>query len=201
MAEQKKMNEQEIIKKIKQGHTQYFELLVNKYKRVVYNHAYSFLRNKEDAEDAAQEIFVNTFNNLKGFRGDSSIGTWIYRITVNVCTNKLRQLARQRRQLVDGTVTDDEGEERNIAENVKDSDDKKPDNIFTGEQKKEVIYKRINELPEEQKQVLVLRDIDGLSYEEIADVLKTSVSAVKSKLFRARDNLRQRLKKDDILGL
>jgi RNA polymerase sigma-70 factor, ECF subfamily len=143
---------------------------------------------------------VNVYNNLKGFRGDSSIGTWIYRITVNVCTNKLRQLQRQRRQMTDDVMQDEDGEQKSLTDNIQDSEEKKPDNVFSGEQKKELIYKRIRELPEEQKQVLVLRDIDDLSYDEIADVLKTSVSAVKSKLFRARENLRFRLKKDDILG-
>ncbi len=193
------MDEKELIKKIKKGQINLFAEIVNKYKKVVYNHAYSFLRTKEDAEDATQEIFVNIYNNIKKFKGESKLGTWIYRITVNLCKNKLKQIKRLKGKIVEENPEWDEEKEENILEEtLKDKDEKKPDNLFVSNEIKNIVFKRMEELTEEQRKVLILRDIDGLSYEEIGKILKLSVSAVKSKIFRARENLRDKLKKDDI---
>ena len=192
------MNEEEIIKRIKEGETELFSHIVNKYKKVVYNHAVSFLRNFQDAEDAAQEVFINVFNYLPKFRGDSKIGTWIYRITVNVCTNRLKQIKRRQSRMLEQTKEDEENI-GSILESIMEKEEREPDNILVNSELREIVFKRIGELPDEQQQIIIMRDVNGMSYEEVAEVLKISDSAVKSKLFRAREKLREKLEKDDIL--
>jgi len=193
------MDEKELIKKIIKGEKEYFREIVNKYKSVVYNHSRNFLRNAQEAEDATQEIFINIFNNLKKFRGDSKLSTWIYRITVNTCKNKLKQIKRLKANIIDEIINEDEDESKKMIEDIRENENKDPDNIFTQENLRTVIYKKMKELTEEQRTVIILRDINGLSYEEIAKVMKISVSAVKSKLFRARENLREKLEKEGVL--
>jgi len=193
------MDEKELIKKIIKGEKEYFREIVNKYKSVVYNHSRNFLRNAQEAEDATQEIFINIFNNLKKFRGDSKLSTWIYRITVNTCKNKLKQIKRLNANIADKIINEDDDESKKMIEDIRENENKDPDNIFTQENLRTVIYKKMKELTEEQRTVIILRDINGLSYEEIAKVMKISVSAVKSKLFRARENLREKLEKEGVL--
>jgi RNA polymerase sigma-70 factor (ECF subfamily) len=193
------MEDIDIIKKIKKGDKEAFGEIINKYKKVVYNHARSFLRDAQEAEDAAQEIFLSIYNNIAGFRGDAKLSTWIYRITVNTCKNKLKQMKRLKSQIVEEAYEEGSEELEKAVDNIKDKEEKEPDNLFESENLRSSILKRMDELAEEQKNVIMLRDIDGLSYEEIADTMKLSVSAVKSKLFRARENLREKLEKDGIL--
>jgi len=193
------MDEKEIVKKLKRGDKECFAEVVENYKKVVYNHACSFLRSREEAEDATQEIFVSVYNNIKKFRGDAKLSTWIYRITVNVCKNKLKQIRRIKAPIIDDAFEYEEKDSEKIVKSIKEKQEKEPDSAYATELIKKIIYKRIGELTEEQRNVIILRDIDGLSYEEIAKILKLSVSAVKSKLFRARENLREKLEKDDIL--
>jgi RNA polymerase sigma-70 factor (ECF subfamily) len=193
------MDEQEIIEKVKRGESKYFAEIITKYKKVVFGHAYNFLRNKEEAEDAAQEIFVSVYNNLKNFRGDSKLSTWIYRITVNTCKNRLKQLQRARGQMAEDSYEEGAEEKPSLVDGLKEKEEKEPDKSFASEEVRKTVYKRIDELTGEQRQVIMMRDVEGLSYEEIGQALKISVSAVKSKLFRARENLREKLQKDDIL--
>lgn len=192
------MDEKEIIKRIVSGETKYFKEIINKYKNAIYNHSRSFLRNAQDAEDVTQEIFINIFNNLKKFRGDSKLSTWIYRITVNTCKNKLKQIKRLKSKIIED-IPDEDDETKNSIEEIKENQEKEPDNILAQKSLKSAIYKNMELLPEEQRTVIILRDINGLSYEEIAKIMKISVSAVKSKLFRARENLREKLEKEGIL--
>jgi RNA polymerase sigma-70 factor (ECF subfamily) len=193
------MDDLEVIKRIKKGDKECFREIINKYKKVVYNHSRSFLRDAQEAEDVSQEIFVSIFNNLKKFRGDSKLSTWIYRITVNICKNKLKQLKRLRSRMSDDAYENEDGELEQKLVNIKDKEEKEPDNLFASGNLKAAILKRVDELTEEQKNVIMLRDVDGLSYEEVGQVMKLSVSAVKSKLFRARENLREKLEKDGVI--
>jgi len=193
------MDEKELVKKLKQGKSEFFPELISKYKGVVFGHAMSYLRNAQDAEDVTQEIFVNIFNYIKNFRGDSSLSTWIYRITVNTCKNKLKQVSRLRSHIADEPAENPEdGPAESMVSCIREKEEKEPDNVFVSNEVRNTVYRRMGELPEEQRQVITLRDIDGLSYEEIAKITKQSVQAVKSKLFRARENLRAKLKNDGI---
>jgi len=193
------LEEKEILERIKKGETKYFEEIITKYKRVVFGHAFNFLRNKEEAEDASQEIFVNIFNNLGKFRGDSKLSTWIYRITINTCKNKLKQFHRLKANFSEEMYEEGAEEKESMVNMIKEKEEKEPDRAFISGEVRKIVYMRIDELSTEQKQVILMRDVDGLSYDEIAEVLKLSVSAVKSKLFRARENLREKLEKDNIL--
>lgn len=192
------MDEKELIKRIIKGENKYFKEIINKYKNVVYNHSRNFLRNAQEAEDATQEIFINIFNNLRKFRGESKLSTWIYRITINFCKNKLKQMKRLRANIME-EIVDDDNESRKLIEEIKENSDKEPDNIFAQKNLRNIIYKNMKTLSDEQRTVIILRDINGLSYEEIAKIMKTSVSAVKSKLFRARENLRGKIEKEGII--
>ncbi|MCX8092667.1 MAG: sigma-70 family RNA polymerase sigma factor [Candidatus Goldbacteria bacterium] len=192
------MDEKELIKKIIKGEKEYFREIINKYKNLIYNHSRNFLRNAQEAEDVTQEIFINIFNNLNRFRGDSKLSTWIYRITVNTCKNKLKQMKRLKANIIE-EIDDDNDETRKIIEDIRENEEKEPDNIFKQKNLRSAIYKNMKTLSDEQRTVIILRDINGLSYEEIAKIMKISVSAVKSKLFRARENLRQKLEKEGII--
>ena len=121
------MDEQEIIEKVKRGESKYFAEIITKYKKVVFGHAYNFLRNKEEAEDAAQEIFVSVYNNLKNFRGDSKLSTWIYRITVNTCKNRLKQLQRARGQMAEDSYEEGAEEKPSLVDGLKEKEEKEPD--------------------------------------------------------------------------
>jgi RNA polymerase sigma-70 factor, ECF subfamily len=193
------MEDADIIKKIKKGDKESFGEIINKYKKVVYNHARSFLRDAHEAEDAAQEIFINIYNNIKKFRGDAKLSTWIYRITVNTCKNRLKQMKRLKSRIADEIYEEGDEDLEKAVTNIREKEEKEPDSLLASKTLRVSIFKRMDELTEEQKNVIMLRDIDGLSYEEIADVMKLSVSAVKSKLFRARENLREKLEKDGII--
>ncbi|HDQ26913.1 MAG TPA: sigma-70 family RNA polymerase sigma factor [bacterium] len=195
------MDDNEILKRIKSGDAGAIREIIKKYSAVVYNHARSFLRNEQEAEDVSQEVFININKNIKKFRGDSKLSTWIYRITVNACKNRLKQMKRHRARLMEGDSggNAEDNKLEKMAERIREKEEKEPDNLFYGNVLKEAIMKRIGELPEEQKSVIILRDIDGLAYDEIGSVLKISVPAVKSKLFRARESLREKLEKDGIL--
>lgn len=193
------MDEKELIKKIIKGEKEYFREIINKYKNVVYNHSRNFLRNAHEAEDATQEIFINIFKNLKKFKGESKLSTWIYRITINTCKNKLKQMKRIKANIMEEMPLDNNGESKNVLEDIREDKRKEPDNIFTQKNLRSVIYKNLQTLSHEQRNVIILRDIDGLSYEEIAKIMKTSISAVKSKLFRARENLRKILEKEGVI--
>ncbi|MEI7542718.1 MAG: sigma-70 family RNA polymerase sigma factor [bacterium] len=193
------MEEAEIVKRIKKGETKYFAEIINKYKKVVFGQAYNFLRNKEEAEDTAQEVFIAIYKSIKKFRGDSKLSTWIYRITINTCKNRLKQLQRLRSHTADEFYEEGEENKTSMVDNIKEKEEKEPDKTYASSQVKKLIYKRIDELSNEHKQVILMRDVDGLSYEDIGRVLKLSVSAVKSKLFRARENLREKLEKDDVI--
>lgn len=193
------MDEKEAIKRVQAGETGAFRELIKLYEKPVYNHCRGFLRNEQEAEDAAQEVFVNVFKGIKRFRGDSKLGTWIYRITANVCKNRLKHLKRINAPLIDDAQETGDGETTSLVEKVKEKEEKEPDKEYASKSAGELITRRISELTDEQKQVILLRDVEGRSYEEIAQIMRLSVSAVKSKLFRARENLRDRLKRDEIL--
>ncbi len=193
------MDDLELVKLIKKGETKYFEEIIQKYKKVVFGHAYNFLRNREEAEDTAQEVFMAVYKSLSGFRGDSKLSTWIYRITINTCKNRLKQMQRLRAQTADELYEEGDENKTSMVDNIKEKEEKEPDKSYASDRVRDLIYARIGELTEEQKHVILMRDVDGLSYEDIGRVLKLSVSAVKSKLFRARENLREKLEKDDVL--
>lgn len=183
--------EQAVIRRIREGDVNAFEELMAAYEKNVYNLALRMVNNPEDAADMAQEAFIKAYQSLPGFRGDSKFSVWLYRIVSNVCLDFLRR--RNRRSELSLSVEDDEGEEAQLDI---------PDETFSPEAQlerrmtREAVQRGLSGLPPDSRQILLLREIQGLSYEEIAQVLDLEVGTVKSRLFRARKKLCAFLLKD-----
>lgn len=170
-----------------------FDKLVLRYKDKVFNLCYRLLGDYEEANDCAQETFVKVFCSLKNFRFESTFSTWLYRITVNICKNKLKSLEYRYRKKMVWLDKPKETEDNNCLIQIGDGS---PSPLIELERKEKemLIQKAINSLPEEQKTIVVLRDIEGLSYEEVAKITGYKLGTMKSKLARARQQLRKRLR-------
>jgi RNA polymerase sigma-70 factor (ECF subfamily) len=170
-----------------------FDKLVLKYKNKVYNLCYWFLDDYQEANDAAQEIFIKVYRSVKKFRFESAFSTWLYRIAVNTCKNRLKSSDyRQKKSMV---RLENPGEPDGSTASIALSDDfQSPASQLERKERLMLIKSAIDSLPAEQKTVVALRDIEGLSYDEIADVTGLNLGTVKSKLARARLDLREKLK-------
>jgi len=172
--------------------------MVRTYKDKVYNLVYRMLGNREEAEDLSQEVFVTVFKSIDRFRGDSKFSTWLYRVAANQCKNRYKYLAR--RQFHAGRPLD-EVSERNLAGRdggpalSLQAQISEPDKVLEGLQMERAIQREIAALDEDQRLLIVLRDIQGLSYLEIARISQLPEGTVKSRLHRARMALKDRLKK------
>ena len=181
---QTRLSETELIKNLQAGSESSFRELVVSYQDRVYNTVLGFVQQTEEAEDLTQEVFIKIYQSIKTFRQDASLGTWIYRIAVTKSLDHLRQQKRKKRG---GTwLSIFGGSEEPEA----------PDFIHPGvvaEQKENsvMLFKAINNLPDNQKAAFLLQKLEGLGQDEIAAVLKTSVSSVESLLHRAKQNLRK----------
>jgi len=184
-------NDFDLVRAFKKGDYSAFEKIVLKYQDRVYNLCYRFLGDKEEAEDSAQDVFIKVYKALKGFRFKSSFYTWLYRIVINTCKNRVKSLAyRRSRSRV--SIDDDQGSKEYNVSAVIDLNDL-PDVNLEKREKIDMIQEAINSLPPDQKTMVILRDIEGLSYDEIADITKNRLGTVKSKLSRARLGLRNKL--------
>jgi RNA polymerase sigma-70 factor, ECF subfamily len=170
-----------------------FDQLILKYKDLVMNVCFRFMRNYAEADDCAQETFVKVFRSLRKFRFESSFSTWLYRIAVNTCKTRLCSQEYRRSNAsvsIDKPLETEEGSVRfEIADKALS-----PRASMENKDRAVIIQEAINSLPEEQKTVVILRDIEGLSYEEIARVTGYNLGTVKSKLARARQELMNKLK-------
>lgn len=178
-------SEKELIAAAKAGDEHSFELLILQCRTKAYNIALRYLRNEEDAMDALQESFIKIFRYLKNFKEDSKFDTWVYRIVVNTCNDMLRKnsaLAAER------TVCGDE--EEDYAVKIPDSAPGPQEALLRREQIEQIL-KGMEQLKPEQREVIILRDIQGLSYEEVGSVLQCSIGTVKSRINRARGRLRE----------
>ena len=183
------MGEKELLKKCRQGDRDAFNILVQTYQRQVINLAYGMLSNTEDATDAAQEVFIKVYRNIDRFEGKSSLSTWIYRITSNVCKDFLRKRTRTI-QSVSIYESSEDDDDRPME--IKDSSPTPQEHMEITETQREV-RKALDELPEEYKSVIVMYDLEGLSYDEISNVLQCPVGTIKSRLNRARKALKKNL--------
>ena len=181
-----------LIKAFLAGDNTAFDNLVLNYQNRVFNTCFRILGNYEDANDSAQDVFVNVFRSLKKFRFRSSFSTWIYRIAINTCRNKLRSAVFRRRK---NTVRLDQPvdqEEESYSLEIGD-ESRTPEKELTRKEKWILIQQAIDSLPESQKTVVILRDIDGFTYEEIVTITGLNPGTVKSKLARARKKLQDKL--------
>ncbi|GGD24010.1 RNA polymerase sigma factor [Hyunsoonleella pacifica] len=150
----------------------------------------SFIPNKEDAEDIAQEVFVEIFNSISKFKGNSKLSTWIYRITTNKCLEFIRKRNTKKRF---GFMQSILGNEIPIDKSSYFTEMNHPGIILENKEKSETLFYAINQLPEIQKVVFTLHKVDGKSYQEISDIVGKSLSSVESLMFRAKKNLQKLL--------
>ena len=176
--------ESAIVRKVLDGDANAFETLVLEYEKNVYNIALRMTGNSEDAADMTQEAFIKAYNSLQAFRGDSKFSVWLYRIVSNVCLDFLR--SKNRRPTVSLSVEDDDGEDTQL--DVAD-ESQSPELLLDRKLTRESVRRGLDSLPPDYRQILLLREIQGLSYDEIAQALGLEVGTVKSRIFRARKRL------------
>jgi RNA polymerase sigma-70 factor (ECF subfamily) len=182
-----KPDESSIVDRFRKGEKSAFEELVLQYQDKIYNLCRHMLRNTHDAEDAAQDTFIKAYHNLDNFRPEASFYTWLYRIAVNTC------LDYKKKPFFESFFKKaDEGEEF-IDEPA--SDRPSPEKLYESKQIGSALNNSIRKLPSKLRTAIVLKEIEGLSYEEIADILEVSTGTVKSRISRAREELKQHLKK------
>ncbi|HOJ80894.1 MAG TPA: sigma-70 family RNA polymerase sigma factor [Clostridiales bacterium] len=179
-------NERLLISKAKAGDVEAFEQLIEAYQKKVYNLALRMTGNQDDAADLAQEAFIRVFRSISGFKEQSSFSTWVYRITTNVCLDEIRKRKNRKVISIDEEIHMDDGEiKRQVI-----SEEPLPDELAEREELRSIVNAAINSLPEDQRIVLTLRDLNGLSYDEIAKILDCPGGTVKSRINRARQALR-----------
>ncbi len=185
------MDEQELVKKSCEGDNEAFERLIEPYRQGVVNHAYMMLRDREDALDMAQEALVKAFVSITLFNGQSSFKTWLYRITTNVCLDFLRKKKRQANVI---SLTTGDDEKQNAQLDVVDAN-ADPQQKAEQNELREAIINAIGELDDEYRAAIVLRELEGMDYRQIATTLRVSLGTVKSRISRARMQLREKLSK------
>lgn len=185
------MVEEQWIEQAKQGDTQAFEQLVLKYQDKIYTLAVRMVRDREEASDLAQEAFLRAWQNLGSFQGNSSFGTWLHRLATNVCLDYLRKQTR-RQEIATAVSLDDET--AGWMEPADFSQD--PQRKIEEEQLQQAVSKGLEKLPEHHRRPLVMREVAGLSYQEIAGALNVDLGTVKSRIARARMHLRKILLED-----
>ncbi len=183
--------ELKLIRRVQAGDAEAFEKLMLAHEKAVFNLALRMTENREDAEDVSQEAFLKAYRSLSDFRGESKFSVWLYRIVSNVCLDFLRR--KRRRPSASLTAEDDEGEE--VQWDVPD-ERYTPERLLERKLTQEAVRKGLAALPENQRKILLLREIKGLSYEEIGEVLDLDPGTVKSRIFRARKRLCAFLEQD-----
>ncbi len=179
-----KTESKEFIAGLKSNSTDSFKILVEISRDMVYNLCLNYLQNTEEAEDTMQEVFVTIYKSIKDFKEESSLKTYIYRITINKCLDNIRKKKAKKRF---GIFTRYE-EEHN-------PDFNHPGIIQENKERAEILYRYINKLPFSQKTAFVLAETESLTYKEIAEIMETTKGAVESLIFRAKKNLRKMLTK------
>lgn len=184
------MSDEELVEKIKKGDIDAYEEIIKKYENKVCGIIYHMIKNQNDVEDLAQEVFIKVYKNLSKFKGDSSLYTWIYKITVNLCLDEVKK--RKNIIYLDEKLEVEDGElKRELP-----SSDKTQVELYEEKELKEKLHKCIGKLPEKQRVMIVLRDIKGFSYEEISEITSVKLGTVKSQINRARLKLKELLDKE-----
>ena len=182
--------DQQLVERAQRGDKHAFELLVSKYQRKLGRLLSRFIRDATEVEDVTQEAFIKAYRALPTFRGDSAFYTWLYRIGINTAKNYLVALGRRA-----PTTTEFDSEE---AESFEDGDQLRdlntPENQLMSKQVAETVNQTLGQLPEELRTAITLREIEGLSYEEIANIMNCPIGTVRSRIFRAREAIAEKLR-------
>ncbi|MFB0937378.1 MAG: RNA polymerase sigma factor (sigma-70 family) [Urechidicola sp.] len=184
------MQEDTFIFELQSGNQSAYSQLIDDYQQKVFATCISFVPNKEDAEDIAQEVFIEVFNSIHKFKGDSKLSTWIYRITTNKCLEFIRKKNTKKRFAFMQSIL---GNEIPMDKTSYFTEFNHPGIVLENKERNETLFHAINQLPEIQRVVFTLHKIDGKSYKEISEIIKKSVSSVESLMFRAKKNLQKLL--------
>ena len=175
--------DQQLVERVQHGDKAAFDLLVVKYQRKIFRLLSRLIRDSAEIEDVAQEAFVKAYRALPNFRGDSAFYTWLYRIAINTAKN---YLVSQGRRAPTSTQSDvEEAETFDDGDHLRDLNT--PDSMLVTKQVGEAVNRAIDQLPEDLRTAIVLREIEGLSYEEIAESMQCPIGTVRSRIFRARE--------------
>jgi RNA polymerase sigma-70 factor (ECF subfamily) len=180
MAEQ--TSDQVLVERVQRGDRRAFDLLVLRYQQRIIKLIMRYVHDSSEAQDVAQEAFIKAYRALPSFRGESAFYTWMYRIAINTAKNYLVSLQRRP---IDYDL--DLQEPRHYEANARLKDEESPEGIALQEELRETVERTIASLPEELRTAIMLREIDGLSYEEIAQAMECPVGTVRSRIFRARE--------------
>jgi RNA polymerase sigma-70 factor (ECF subfamily) len=181
--------DRQLVARVQKGDTRAFDLLVLKYQHKIFGLISRYVRDADEVQDVAQEAFIKAYKALPRFRGDSAFYTWLYRIAINTAKNHL--VSRSRRppgsdvEIEDAEYYESGGALRDI---------ENPENALFGAELKAVVETAIKELPDDLRTAVTLREFDGQSYEDIADIMDCPVGTVRSRIFRARESIDQKVK-------
>lgn len=178
-----------LLERSKAGDVEAFAQLISQYEKKVYTIAYRFMGNHEDASDLAQEAMLKAYRSIKKFRGDASFKTWLYHITANVCRDELRRRSKRRETSLDEPLFFENDE---VPKQTADWTNV-PERVYENKELQGYLHGLIKALTPEYRMVIVMREIQGLSYEEIARQLDCSLGTVKSRLSRARKALKDKI--------
>ena len=179
----------ELVKRVQQGDKSAFDVLVIKYQQKVINLVSRFVSDHSECHDVAQETFIKAYRALKNFRGDSQFYTWLYRIAANTAKNHLASRSRKS----PGYAVDVDDAEYYSGDNAL-KDFTTPENLMLTDEIKQTVYRAIEDLPDDLKSAITLRELEGLSYDEIATVMDCPIGTVRSRIFRARDAIDRELR-------
>lgn len=180
------MTETEFIKELKSKSAVAYSKLVDDFQQKVFATCISFVPNKEDAEDIAQDVFVEVYNSINKFKGDSKLSTWIYRITTNKCLEFIRKKSTKKRFAFLQSIT---GNAIPMDKTDYFTEMNHPGILLENKELNATLFKAINRLPESQSVIFTLHKVDGKSYQEVAEITNKSLSSVESVMFRAKKNL------------
>jgi RNA polymerase sigma-70 factor (ECF subfamily) len=183
-----KSDDSKLVKRVQKGDKGAFDLLVMKYQHKIVNLVMRYVRDPELALDITQEAFIKAYRAIPRFRGDSAFYTWMYRIAVNTAKN---YLAAQRRRPMDVELDLQDPEQYDLHARLRETDT--PEGITLGKELKETVERAIAALPEDLRTAIVLRELEGMSYEEIAQTMECPVGTVRSRIFRARDAIAKKV--------
>ena len=182
-------SDQQLVERVQAGDKAAFDVLVRKYQHRVLKLVGRFVSDAAEAEDVAQEAFLKAYRALASFRGDSAFYTWLYRIAINTAKNAL---VSNRRRPVDFDLDLQDPEQYDRHARLKEGDT--PEGVLLTEEIRSVVEKAMEQLPEDLRTAIVLRELEGLSYEEIAEAMDCPVGTVRSRIFRAREAIDKKLK-------
>ncbi len=186
--------ERRLIRRLKDRDERAFTELIDLHGDRVFNVCYRYLGRREEAEDMAQEVFINAFKYIDGFAGDSKLSTWLYTIASNVSKNRIKRLV-VRHEGAKSAFDEEIGRNVAAAGVTAPSQPKRPDDYVEGQELEKIMQQAIAELDEDHRMLVVLRDIEELSYEEIAAITELAEGTIKSRLHRARLALRKKMMK------